>query len=115
MQIGDDESSAMFEDAKHLPVVRLEIRKVTLVQVRHGNVKGRAVQKTQVLYVGHTVLLTARLHGFGGLNHGPAEIEAQDICSSPTRKKSAEPPFTASAIQDPLTPYVSACLKHRRV
>ena len=90
MQIGDNESSTVFKNAKDFPVVSVEIREVALVQIRYCKIKGLTVQETQLLHVGDTILITPGLHSFGGFNHETAEIETQNISGSPSRKKSTK-------------------------
>jgi len=109
MQIGDNESSTVFKNAKDFPVVSVEIREVALVQIRYCKIKGLTVQETQLLHVGDTILITPGLHSFGGFNHETAEIETQNISGSPSRKKSTESSFAASAIQNPLTHKILSC------
>jgi hypothetical protein len=109
MQIGDNESSTVFKNAKDFPVVSVEIREVALVQIRYCKIKGLTVQETQLLHVGDTILITPGLHSFGGFNHETAEIDTQNISGSPSRKKSTKSSCAASAIQNPLTHKILSC------
>jgi hypothetical protein len=91
MQIGDNESSTVFKNAKDFPVVSVEIREVALVQIRYCKIKGFTVQETQLLHVGDTILITPGLHSFGGFNHETAEIDTQNISGGfPSCKKSTK-------------------------
>ena len=112
MEVGDDESSSRLQDAKHLPVIRVEVREVTLVQVRHGKVKRLVSQETQVPYVGNAVLVATGSHLHSRFNHGNTQIEAQDICRSTVCEQSAEATFSTAAVHHAKTLDVPAGLKH---
>src|SRR6266496_966474 len=115
MDVDDDKPAPWLQHPEDFVRVAAEIGKITLVQVRHGQVEGCIFEEIQVLYISYSVRVAFTLPFPCGNDHWLAQVDAQYVGCVPIGKDSAKTAFAASAIENSQPGHIATGVNQRPV